>query len=143
VEALIDAADEAGITQPTTRLMNELGQYLHAKTLFHEAEPLMRRALAIDEASFGTEHPEVARDLNNLARLLQDTNRLAEAKPLSRRGVEILLLFTLNTGQEHPHLNAMLGNYLGLLADLGHDEVESQTIVETLIEAAKHKAGKE
>jgi hypothetical protein len=36
----------------------------------------MRRALAIDEARFGADHPNVARDLNNLARLLHDTNRL-------------------------------------------------------------------
>ena len=42
----------------------------------------MRRALAIDEASFGPDHPKVATDLNNLAGLLQDTNRLAEAEPL-------------------------------------------------------------
>ena len=35
-----------------------------------EAEPLMRRALAIDEKSFGPDHPNVARDLNNLAVLL-------------------------------------------------------------------------
>ena len=31
----------------------------------------MRRALAIVEASFGPDHPEVATDLNNLAELLQ------------------------------------------------------------------------
>jgi len=30
----------------------------------------MRRALEIDEASFGAEHPDVAIDLNNLARLI-------------------------------------------------------------------------
>ena len=29
--------------------------------------------------------PQVASDLNNLAQLLQDTNRLAEAEPLMRR----------------------------------------------------------
>ena len=33
-----------------------------------EAEPLFRRALAIDEASYGPDHPEVATSLNNLAR---------------------------------------------------------------------------
>jgi hypothetical protein len=32
-----------------------------------EAEPLYRRALAIDEASLGPAHPDVATDLNNLA----------------------------------------------------------------------------
>ena len=42
----------------------------------------MRRALAIDEKSFGADHPNVAIDLNNLAKLLKDTNRLAEAEPL-------------------------------------------------------------
>ena len=38
-------------------------------------------ALAIDEKSFGPEHPNVARDLGNLALLLKDTNRSAEAEP--------------------------------------------------------------
>ena len=32
----------------------------------------MRRALKIDEASFGPDHPDVATDLNNLAQLLQE-----------------------------------------------------------------------
>ena len=34
------------------------------------AEPLYRRALAIDERASGPDHPSVARDLNNLAALL-------------------------------------------------------------------------
>ena len=42
------------------------------------AEPLMRRALSIAEHSFGNNHPRVATQLNNLAQLLQATNRLAE-----------------------------------------------------------------
>ena len=42
----------------------------------------MRRALAIDEKSYGPDHPDVATDLNNLAGLMQATNRLAEAEPL-------------------------------------------------------------
>jgi len=44
---------------------------LRATNRLGEAEPLMRRALAIDEASLGPEHPNVARDLNNLAELLR------------------------------------------------------------------------
>ena len=42
----------------------------------------MRRALAINEKSYGQDHPNVAIRLNNLAALLQATNRLAEAEPL-------------------------------------------------------------
>ena len=49
----------------------------------------MRRALAIDERSVGKDHTTVATDLNNLAQLLKDTNRLAEAEPLMRRVLEI------------------------------------------------------
>jgi hypothetical protein len=71
---------------------------------------MFRRALAMDESSYGPEHPEVARDLNNLAGLLQDTNRLDEAEPLYRRSVSILLAFTRRTGREHPHLRTTLGN---------------------------------
>ena len=49
----------------------------------------MRRALAIDERSFGPITPTSPYDLNNLAQLLQATNRLAEAEPLMRRALAI------------------------------------------------------
>ncbi len=57
---------------------------------FAEAEPLLRRALAIDEQTLRNDHPNVARDLNNLAQLLRATNRPAEAEPLLRRATRIL-----------------------------------------------------
>ena len=47
---------------------------LHATNRLAEAEPLMRRALAIDEKTLGADHPNLAIRLNNLASLLQDTN---------------------------------------------------------------------
>ena len=118
-------ADAAGLAEPTARLMNQLGLYWQARGQFRAAEPLMRRALAIDERSLRPDHPDVATrpqqpgavaaghqpagrgraadaaarwrstsgatapttptspsDLNNLAALLQATNRLAEAEPL-------------------------------------------------------------
>ncbi len=113
--------------------LNNLAQLLKATNRLAEAEPLMRRALAIVEkslgadhpqrsdlgstispaaagsrtashggraadapraarstrASYGPDHPNVAIRLNNLARLLQDTDRLAEAEPLCRRALAI------------------------------------------------------
>jgi hypothetical protein len=60
--------------------------FLGARANYTQAEPLYRRALAIDEASFGPDHPVVARDLNNLSQLLMDTNRLSGSEPLMRRG---------------------------------------------------------
>ena len=65
-----------------------------------EAEPLIRRALRIDELSLGPDHPSVAISLNNLAQLLQATNRLAEAEPSIRRSLEI---FTASLGPDHPN----------------------------------------
>ena len=64
-------------------------QLLQDTNRLAEAEPLIRRALAIDEKSYGPDHPNVAIRLNNLAELLQDTNRLAEAEPLMRRALAI------------------------------------------------------
>jgi tetratricopeptide (TPR) repeat protein len=72
----------------------------------------MRRALAIKEASYGPEHPNVATSLNNLAQLLQTTNRLAEAEPLMRRVVEI---FEISYGPEHPNVATSLNNLALLL----------------------------
>ena len=53
-------ADEAEIAEPTARLFNQLGLLFDAKADYAEAEPLMRRALAIDEKSYGPDHPDVA-----------------------------------------------------------------------------------
>jgi hypothetical protein len=76
----------------------------------------VRRALAIDEKSLGPDHPDVATHLNNLARLLQATNRLAEAEPLMRRAVDILRHFEQINGHRHPTLDAVEANYAALLA---------------------------
>jgi tetratricopeptide (TPR) repeat protein len=73
---------------------------------------LMRRALEIDEKSYGPEHPKVAIRLNNLALLLQATNRLGEAEPLMRRALEI---DEKSYGPEHPNVARDLNNLAQLL----------------------------
>jgi hypothetical protein len=72
----------------------------------------MRRALAIDEASFGNSNPTVARDLNSLARLLQATNRFGEAEPLMRRA---LAIDEASYGANHPNVAGYLNNLAQLL----------------------------
>ena len=78
-----------------------------------EAEPLYRRALAIDEASYGPDHPGGDR-LNNLAGLLHATNRLGEAEPLYRRA---LAIDETSYGPDHPDVAIHLNNLAGLLQD--------------------------
>jgi tetratricopeptide (TPR) repeat protein len=94
------------------RELNNLAQLLQDTNRLAEAEPLMRRALAIDEASYGTDHPEVARGLNNLAQLLKATNRLAEAEPLMRRA---LAIDEASYGTDHPNVAISLNNLAQLL----------------------------
>ena len=138
VAQLVNAAEEASIGGPTARLISALGLYLYAKGLWTEAEPLMRRALKIDETSYGSEHPNVAIRLNNLAQLLQATNRLAEAEPLMRRALEI---DETSYGSEHPEVAIDLNNLALLLQDtnrLAEAEPLMRRAVEVLLVFQRH-----
>ena len=96
------------------RLIN-LAKLLRETNRMDEAELLIRRALGIDEASYGKDHPSVARDLSNLVLLLQVTNRLSDAEPHMRRMVEILLILSRSTHNEHTELRWAVMNYAELL----------------------------
>ena len=117
VAHVVALADQEGIVEPTNRLMNDLAVFLLAKGLYSEAGPLMRRTLAIGEASFGPEHPEVAIYLNNLAALFQATGHLDEAEPLMRRA---LAIDEACLGPEHPNVSIRLNNLAQLLQDTDH-----------------------
>ena len=111
-EAVAGFADTAGIAEPTARLMSMLGSLFQYKSLHARAEPLLRRALAIDEASYGAAHPNVAIRLSNLATLLQATNRLEEAEPICRRA---LAIDEASCGDAHPRVAIRLNNLATLL----------------------------
>jgi tetratricopeptide (TPR) repeat protein len=113
-KAVAGFADQAGISDPTARLFNQIGLLMSEKAAYSDAEPLKRRALAIDEARYGPDHPKVARDLNNLAALLQATNRLEEAEPLMRRA---LAIDEARYGSDHPRVATDLNNLAQLLQD--------------------------
>jgi tetratricopeptide (TPR) repeat protein len=99
------AAEGAYLANQTFGPLRNLGN-------FAEAEPLMRRALAIDERSFGPNHPNVATCLNNLAALLHDTSRLDEAESLYRRA---LAINEQSVGQDDPRVATCLNNLSQLL----------------------------
>ncbi len=121
-DAVSRFADAEGVAEPTGRLMNQLGLYRMARGQFDEAERLHRRALAIDEASYGPDHTIVALRLNNLASLLQETNRLGEAEPLFRRALAIDEAFY---GPDHPNVARDLNNLALLLKTTNRlDEAE-------------------
>ena len=72
----------------------------------------MRRSLRIDEESYGQDHPRVALDLNNLAGLLQATDRLVDAETMMRRSLQI---DEASYGKDHPAVARNLNNLAGLL----------------------------
>ena len=112
VDFVLWSADQRQIADPISRLMNKLGLFEEAVGRFQNAERLYRRSLAIDEQSFGPDHPQVAICLNNLAQLLQTTNRLSEAEPLLRRALEI---DEQSFGPDHPEVATDLNNLAQLL----------------------------
>jgi hypothetical protein len=71
----------------------------------------------------------VAIYLNNLAQLLMDTNRLAEAEPLMARGFAV---FWKSLGLDHPNTQSVGGNYIALLQALGLSEIEIQAKLQAL-----------
>jgi hypothetical protein len=117
-----EAAKALGANDPAVAgLLDQQASLLRVIARYEDAEPLVRRALAIDEASYGNDHPNVAIRLNNLANLLRDTNRLAEAEPLSGRAARILLA---SLGMDHPNTQKVKGNYLKILQAQSLPEIE-------------------
>jgi len=111
-EVVALAAEQAGIDEPTGRLMAALGVLFDVRAQYGRAERLKRAALAIGERSLGPDHPSVATRLNNLAELLRATNRLAEAEPLYRRA---LAIDEASLGPDHPDVARDLNNLAKLL----------------------------
>ena len=109
---VLEHAGKVGDPEPASTLMNELAVLLNSKALTTEAEPLYRRSLAIDEESYGQNHPRVAIRLNNLAQLLKATNRVSEAEPLMHRA---LAIDEASYGQNHPRVAIDLNNLASLL----------------------------
>ncbi|TLY36413.1 MAG: tetratricopeptide repeat protein [Nitrospirae bacterium] len=65
--------------------LNNLASLYDTMGRYAEAEPLYRRALAIDEKVLGVEHHNVLTDLQNYAALLRKMKRDDEAAKLEER----------------------------------------------------------
>jgi tetratricopeptide (TPR) repeat protein len=133
--ALHAAANE--IRENSSRLLNQVAVLYLAKSQHHAAEPLMRQALALAEAAYGENHPIVAVALNNLADLLQDTNRLKEAELLMRRA---LAIDEFALGPKHPNTATRLNNLAQLLRDTNRPE-KAEPLLVRVVEILQNKGG--
>ena len=101
------------------QILDSLSILYYTTALYQQAEPLLKRALAIRESALGAEHPDTAGSLNNLAVLYYYMGKKAEAVPLLKRAFEI---FHKSLGRQHPNTQTILQSLLGLLNDLGQWE---------------------
>jgi tetratricopeptide (TPR) repeat protein len=97
-------------------VLNNLGVVLRVETKYSEAEPLYKRALAIDEKALRPDHPDVAIRLNNLASLYHDQGKYSEAEPLYKRA---LAIDEKALGPDHPTVATYLNNLAGLYDSQG------------------------
>jgi tetratricopeptide (TPR) repeat protein len=114
---LVFAPDVGKDAGKTSHLLRNYGMHLWARGEFTQAEPLLRRALAIDERCFGPDHIRVAGALNNLAGLLKDAYRLSEAEVLFKRCIAIFEKIERDTGDKHPNYGGALNNLAQLLTE--------------------------
>ena len=103
-----DALGEENLIWPCTAL----GRLYKNKANFATSLHWYRRGRDLCEERLGSEHPLTASSLNNLAALLQDTNRLAEAEPLMLRALAIA---EASYGPDHPNVANRLNNLAQLL----------------------------
>lgn len=89
VAAAAAQAEKLGIEEPTARLLCDLGTFLVGKAVFAEAEGPLKKALSMDRRRLGDRHPDVARDLVALSRLLRETERIVEAEEACRLALAI------------------------------------------------------
>jgi tetratricopeptide (TPR) repeat protein len=103
-------------SEATGRLLNQAGLYLWGRAEFAQAKAAFERALAIDEAVFGPDHPKVATRVNNLGLVLRDLGDLAGARAAFERA---LAIWEKQLGPEHPNVALAVNNLGSVLQDLG------------------------
>jgi tetratricopeptide (TPR) repeat protein len=79
---------------------------------YEAAEPLYLRALDIDSAALGEDHPDTAIDLGNLAGLYTQFDRYEEAETLYHKA---LTVFLDRLPQDHPYVTGTFNGLANLI----------------------------
>ncbi len=115
---ILAAFTEDAKLEDTGTLWNNYGYHLNMIADYAGARAAYERALKIDEANFGAEHPNVATDVNNLGLVMQDLGDLNGARTAFERALKI---FEKQLGENHPNVATLvnnLGNVMQALGDL-------------------------
>jgi len=112
VRRLIEGAESLDFWDPAVRWCNRLGRFYLTRADYTAAELLLRKAHTFAISKLDPENIHITTTLNNLAQVLQATNRLSEAEPLMR---EVLRIDHAAYGEDHPNVAIRLNNLATLL----------------------------
>ena len=104
------------LAEKSAALLNLLGIYLHVSAQHKAARATLERALAVKEAVYGPDHPEVAGTLTMLGLLQKDLGDLPAARATLERALAIMEAVY---GPDHRQVAATLGNLGIVQKDLG------------------------
>ncbi|MFQ5449227.1 MAG: tetratricopeptide repeat protein [Nitrospinaceae bacterium] len=117
--AALHEAEKFPIDDPRLALsLNNMAEIDRVQGKYAEAEPYIKRSLAIAEKVQGSEHPKVAAILNTLAGNYRVRGMYAEAAPLAKRA---FIIWEKTLGLENPLVNFALEGYVDLLHKIGRD----------------------
>ncbi|MGJ5630688.1 tetratricopeptide repeat protein [Nostoc sp. CALU 1950] len=103
---------EEDLIEPFTRL----GYFFQGQGFYEQAQPWLQQCEVVIKNRLGLEHPYVAANLNNLARLYRYQGRYNEAKPLIKQALELTQSLV---GDNHPAIAISLNNLAGLYESTG------------------------
>jgi tetratricopeptide (TPR) repeat protein len=110
------AQTEAAGEEHAGKLWNSLGFHLEDVAEYAAAQDSHARALRIDEAALGLDHPKVAIRANNLGNVLKDMGDLPGAKENFARALQI---DETVYGPDHPKVVIRINNLGSVLKDMG------------------------
>ncbi|MEV4412934.1 FxSxx-COOH system tetratricopeptide repeat protein [Catellatospora sp. NPDC049609] len=113
---LAAATELAPAAAATATALTQLGQYLAGRGEFTAARARLRRALTINEAVHGPDHPETAVALGSLGLVERELGEPAAARAHLRRA---LAVFEAEYGPDHPQVAITLGNLATVEHELG------------------------
>jgi tetratricopeptide (TPR) repeat protein len=102
--------------EDTAFVLNQLGLYLRDRPQWTDARAALERALTIDEAAYGPDHPSVATTVSNLGGVLHALGDLAGARAAFERA---LTIDEAAYGPDHPSVATTVNNLGSVLQGLG------------------------
>ena len=100
-------------------ILNARGLIYDSMADYDAALPLFEQALAFDEQVFGADHPELAIDVANLARVQEARGDYEQALALAQRAVDIT---ERALGPDHPYVGAYLDDLGSVYLAMGHSQ---------------------